>query len=88
MHLVAGMGNVHIEYGHAMALLNYVAEMVVMKLHQMMQFVVCTLIIALKDVSYSLRFCLILQSIYPQEYSTYIAFTALQQYNVLHNQSF
>ena len=62
--------------------------MVVMKLYQMIQYVVCILIIALKDVSYSLRFCLILQSMYPQEYSTNIASTALQQYNVLHNQSF
>ena len=81
------MDNVYIDLGHAMMLVLPDAKMVVMKLYQMIQYVVCILIIALKDVSYSLRFCLILQSMYPQEYSTNIASTALQQY-VLHNQSF
>ena len=59
-----------------------------MKMYQMMQYVVCTLIIVIKYVSYSVRFCLILQPMYHEVYSTNIAFTALQQKFVLHNQSF
>ena len=60
MHLVAGMGNVYIDLGHVIVVMFPDVEMVVTKLYQMMQYVVCTLIIALKDVSYLLRFCLIL----------------------------
>ena len=86
MHLVAGMGNAYIDLGHAMAFQD--AQIIAMTLCQMIQYVVYTLIIALKDVSYSVRFCLILQSMYPWQYSTNIASTALPQYIVLHDQSF
>ena len=75
VHLVAGMGNVHIDPGHAIIWI--FAVITVMKMCQMMQYVVCTLIIALKDVPYSDHFCLILQSMLPQLYSTNTASTAL-----------
>ena len=77
VHLVAGMGNVYIDLIHA--IIGKIAVITVMKMYQMIQYVVCTLIIALKDVSYSDHFCLILQSILPQLYSTNTASTALQQ---------
>ena len=70
VHLVAGMGNVYIDPGHA--IIGIIAMIAVM------QYVVCTLIIALKDVSYS-DVCLILQSMLPQLYSSNTASTALQQ---------
>ena len=76
VHLVAGMGNVYIDSGHAM--IGIIAVITVMKMYQMIQYVVCTLTIALKDVSYS-DVCLILQSMLPQFYSTNTASTALQQ---------
>ena len=76
VHLVAGMGNVYIDLLHAMV--GIIAMITVIKMYQMMQYVVCTLIIALKDVSYS-EFCLILQSMLPQLYSANAASTALQQ---------
>ena len=56
MHLVAGMGNVYIDLGHVIVVMFPDVEMVVTKLYQMIQYVVCTLIIALKYVSYLLRF--------------------------------
>ena len=77
VHLVAGMGDVYIDPRHA--IIGIVAVIALMKMYQMIQYVVCTLIIALKDVSYSDHFCLILQSILPQLYSTNTASTALQQ---------
>ena len=77
VHLVAGMGNVYIDLIHA--IIGNIAVIAVMKMYQMIQYVVCTLNIALKDVSYSDHFCLILQSILPQLYSTNTASTALQQ---------
>ena len=77
VHLVAKVGNVYIDLGHAME--ERVVKIIVTKMYQMIQYVVCTLIIALKDVSYSDHFCLILQSILPQLYSTNTASTALQQ---------
>ena len=70
VHLVAGMGNVYIDPRHA--IIGIIAMIAVM------QYVVCTLIIALKDVSYS-DVCLILQSMLPQLYSSNTASTALQQ---------
>ena len=76
VHLVAGMGNVYIDTIHA--IIGMIAVIKVMKIYQLIQYVVCTLNIALKDVSYSDHFCLILQSILPQLYSTNTASTALQ----------
>ena len=76
VHLVAGMGNAYIDPIHA--IIGIIAVITVMKMYQMIQYVVCTLIIALKDVSYS-EFCLILQSMLPQLYSANTASTALQQ---------
>ena len=61
-YLVAGVGNVYIDIGHVMGTI--IATIIVKKIYQMMQYVVCTLIIALKDVSYSVCFFLILQSMY------------------------
>ena len=75
VHLVAGMGNVYIDLIHA--IIGNIAVITVMKMYQMIQYVVCTLIIALKDVPYSDHFCLILQSMLPQLYSTNTASTAL-----------
>ena len=77
VHLAAGMGNVYIDPIHA--IIRMIAVITVMKMYRMVQYVVCTLNIALKDVSYSYHFCLILQSILPQLYSTNTASTALQQ---------
>ena len=77
VHLVAGMGYVDIDLIHA--IIGMIAVITVMKMYQMIQYVVCILNIALKDVSYSDHFCLILQSILPQLYSTNTASTALQQ---------
>ena len=77
VHLVAGMGNVNIDSWHAM--IGICVVITVMEMCQIMQYVVCTLIIALKDVPYSDHFCLILQSMLPQLYSTNTASTALQQ---------
>ena len=76
VHLVAKVGNVYIDLGHAME--ERVVKIIVTKMYQMIQYVVCTLIIALKDVSYS-DFYLILQSLLPQLYSTNTVSTALQQ---------
>ena len=76
-HLVAKVGNVYIDLGHAIDV--GIVKIIVTKMYQMIQFVVCTLVITLKDVSYSVCFCLILQSIYPQVHSTNIASTAMQQ---------
>ena len=76
VHLVAKVGNVYIDPRHAME--ERVVKIIVTKMYQMIQYVVCTLIIALKDVSYS-DFCLILQSLLPQLYSTNTVSTALQQ---------
>ena len=70
VHLVAGMGNVYIDSRHA--IIGIIAMIAVM------QYVVCTLIIALKGVSYS-DVCLILQSMLPQLYCSNTASTALQQ---------
>ena len=75
VHLVAGMGNVNIDPWHAV--IGIGAVITVMKMCQIMQYVVCTLIIALKDVPYSDHFCLMLQSMLPQLYSTNTASTAL-----------
>ena len=77
VYLVAGMGNVYIDLIHA--IIGIIAVITVMKMYQMIQYVLCILNIALKDVSYSDHFCLILQSILPQLYSTNTASTALQQ---------
>ena len=77
VHLVAAVENVCIDLGHAMG--KMIVKITVMKMYQTIQHVVCTLIIALKDVSYSVCFCIILQSMYPQVCSTNIASTALQQ---------
>ena len=76
VHLVAGMGNVYIDPRHV--IIQIIVVITVMKMYQMIQYVVCTLIIALKDVSYS-DVCLILQSMLPQLYSSNTASTALQQ---------
>ena len=76
VHLVAKVGNVYIDLGHAME--ESFVKIIVTKMYQMIQYVVCTLIIALKDVSYS-DFCLILQSLLPQLYSTNTVSTTLQQ---------
>ena len=75
-HLVAKVGNVYIDPRHAME--ERVVKIIVTKMYQMIQYVVCALIIALKDVSYS-DFCLVLQSLLPQLYSTNTISTALQQ---------
>ena len=61
-YLVAEVGNVYIDVGHVMETM--IATIIVKKIYQMVQYVVCTLIIALKDVSYSVCFFLILQSMY------------------------
>ena len=76
-HLVAKVGNVYIDLGHAMDI--SIVKILVTKLYQMIQSVVCKLVITLTDVSYSVCFCLILQSVYPQVHSTNIASTAMQQ---------
>ena len=76
VHLVAAVENVYIDLGHAMG--KMIVKITVMKMYQI-QHVVCTLIIALKDGSYSVCFCIILQSMYPQVCSTNIASTDLQQ---------
>ena len=76
VHLLAGMGNVYIDPGHA--IIGIIAVITLIKMYQMIQYVVCTLIIALKDVSYS-DVCLTQQSMLPQLYSTNTASTALQQ---------
>ena len=41
-----------------------IAIIIMKKIYRMIQYVVCTLIIALKDVSYSVCFVLVLQSMY------------------------
>ena len=56
-----------------------IAEIGVMKMCQMMQYVVCALIIVLKYMSYSVRFCPILQPMYHELYSTNVASTVLKQ---------
>ena len=76
-HLVAKVGNVYVDLGHAMD--GGIVKIIVTKMYQMIQFVVCTLVITLKEVFYSVSFCLILQPIYPQVHSTNIASTAMQQ---------
>ena len=76
VHLVAVVENVYIDLGHAMGM---IIVKITVKMYQTIQHVVCTLIITLKDVSYSVCFCIILQSMYPQVCSTNIASTALQQ---------
>ena len=76
-HLVAKVGNVYIDLGHAID--GGIVKIIVTKIYQMIQFVVCTLVITLKEVFYSVCFCLILQPIYPQVHSTNIASTAMQQ---------
>ena len=76
VHLVAKVGNVYIDTRHAME--EMIVKIIVTNMHQKIQYVVCTLIIALKDVSYS-DLCLILQSMLPQLYSTNTASNALQQ---------
>ena len=76
-HLVAKVGNVYIDLGHAMD--GGIVKIIVTKMYQMIQFVVCTLVITLKEVFYSVCFCLILQPIYSQVHSTNIASTAMQQ---------
>ena len=70
-YLVVGVGNVYINIGHVMVGADAMIA-VMMMTYQMMQYVVCTLIIALNDVAYWLHFCLILQSVYLQVYSTNI----------------
>ena len=77
VHLVAVVENIYIDLGHAMDMM--IVKITVIKMYQTIQHVVCTLIIALKDVSYSVCFCIILQSMYPQVCSTNIASTDLQQ---------
>ena len=77
VHLVAAVENVHIDLGHAMG--EMIVKITVMKMYQTIQHVVRTLIMALKDVFYSVCFSIILQSMYPQVCSTNIASTALQQ---------
>ena len=81
VHLVAAVENVYIDLGHAMG--KMIVKITVMKMYQTIQHVVCTLIIALKqlliDVSYSVCFSIILKSMYPQVCSTNIASTAQQQ---------
>ena len=54
VHLVAGMGNVNIDPWHAV--IGISAVITVMEMCQIMQYVVCTLSIALKDVPYSDHF--------------------------------
>ena len=76
-YLVAKVGDVYIDLGHAMD--GGIVKIIVTKMYQMIQFVVCTLVITLKEVFYSVCFCLILQPIYPQVHSTNIASTAMQQ---------
>ena len=55
-YLVAGVGNVYIEMGHVM---DATCAIIIVE-RKKMQYVVCTLIIALKDVSCSVCFFLIL----------------------------
>ena len=55
-YLVAGVGNVDIDKGHVM----YTTVATIIVETKKMQYVVCTLIIALKDVSCSVCFFLIL----------------------------
>lgn len=74
VHLVAGAGNVCINLGHAMG--TEIVKIKVMNINQMIQHVVCALIMSY--TSYMYCFCLILQSMCHQVYSTNIASTAPQ----------
>ena len=63
-HLVAKVGNVYLDFKHALE--SRLVKIIVTKMYQMIQYVVCTLVITLKGVSYSVCFCTVLQSMYPQ----------------------